>query len=343
MKPKEIIADEEAKQTIAVAKENLSRKEADASMESASSKGNRTTTVSKNLINNAEVDVETTLLSRQEKQAVEKHERLSPHLMFEIIRRDGLEEMQRPVKALIYSGIVAGILVSLSFICYAVLLAVLPKTEWSNVIAKWGYSVGFIIVILGRMQLFTENTITTVVPIFKPFQWIKVWVTFKLWMIVFLSNLIGTTIAATYLSIPGAMNPEFTQELLHISHHVTSMSIWENFIRGIPAGILIASIVWMMPNARGFSIFLIGILTYFISLGDFTHVVVGSTEMAYAIMHGQANIMQYFFQFLIPTGLGNIIGGTAIFTVLVYGQIKEELPLKKFHSSHSTQSMSKYE
>ncbi len=278
------------------------------------------------------IKVETTKLSHNERVIVEEHERLSPHLIFEIIRRDGLEEMQRPIKALIFSGIVAGIVISFSFYCLAVLSAMLPHdSSWTPIISKWGYTVGFIIVILGRMQLFTENTITTVIPIFKPFQWSKVLTVLSLWGVVFISNLVGTTIAANYLSIPSAIDPAISTQLLHIADHVSSFSASQNFLRGIPAGILIAAVVWMMPSSRSFSIFVIGLLTYFIALGDFTHVVVGSTEMAYAVIHGHASLFQYFFQFLIPTGLGNIFGGTAIFTILVYSQIKEELPLQHLH------------
>lgn len=272
-------------------------------------------------------------LSHSERVIVEEHERLSPHLIFEIIRRDGLDELHRPTRSLIFSGIIAGIMISFSFFANAVLAALLPPTPWLNIIAKWGYTVGFVIVILGRMQLFTENTITTVVPVLKPFTWETLFKCARLWGIVLLSNLFGTALAALYLSNTTAIDPAFTVAMTEISDHVLHFTAMENFVRGIPAGILIAALVWMIPSARGFSLFLIGVVTYFIALGDFTHVVVGSTELAYALFNGHADIFHYIFQFLIPTGLGNILGGTGIFTVLVYAQIQEELPLIKFHCS----------
>ena len=42
---------------------------------------------------------EVSKLSCQEQVVLEEHERLSPHLLFEIIRRDGDEELSRPAKA----------------------------------------------------------------------------------------------------------------------------------------------------------------------------------------------------------------------------------------------------
>ena len=64
--------------------------------------------------------------------------------------------------------------------------------------------------------------------------------------------------------------------------------------------------------------------TYFIAIGGFAHVVVGSGEAAYAVLMGDSSVYDYFFRFLIPTGLGNIIGGTGIFTLLVSAQVKVE-------------------
>lgn len=85
-----------------------------------------------------------------------------------------------------------------------------------------------------------------------------------------------------------------------------SVGAIDNIYRGIPAGILIAAIVWMIPMSRGFSFFTVLTFTYFISIGGFSHVVVGSCEAAYDVLVGNSSVADYFFKFLIPTGLGNI-------------------------------------
>ncbi len=81
----------------------------------------------------------------------------------------------------------------------------------------------------------------------------------------------------------------------------------ENIFRGIPAGIIIAVLVWIAPQTKNFRLGTIIFLVYFIALGDFAHVVVGSCEMAFEIIEGDANFFEYFFRFLIPTGIGNIV------------------------------------
>lgn len=268
---------------------------------------------------------ESSKLSCQEQVVLEEHERLSPHLLFEIIRRDGEEELSRPARALLFSGFIAGILISFSFLFKAVLTIYLPDKPWSNLITSIGYTTGFIVVILGRLQLFTENTITTMIPLFKDFSKVKFLRVMRLWGLVLLANLIGTFLAAIFLSTPIFVTSELAAALHGMASHVVAMTPIENIIKGIPAGILIAAIVWMMPLSRSFSFFLILFFTYFISLGNFAHVVVGSGELAYEVINGGASLYDYFVRFLIPTGFGNILGGTLVFTLLIYAQVCEEL------------------
>ena len=270
-------------------------------------------------------EIASSKLSCQEQVVLEEHERLSPHLLFEIIRRDGEEELSRPTKALLFSGFIAGILISFSFLFKAVLTIYLPDKPWSNLITCIGYTTGFILVILGRLQLFTENTITTMIPLFKDFSAVKFLNIMRLWGLVLFANLVGTFCAAIFFSLPTFVTPELATALHGIASHVVALTPMENIVKGIPAGILIAAIVWMMPLARSFSLFLIFFFTYFISLGNFAHVVVGSGELAYEVINGGAGLYDYIFRFLIPTGFGNILGGTLVFTVLIYAQVSREL------------------
>ncbi|PJG85103.1 formate/nitrite transporter family protein [Conservatibacter flavescens] len=270
-------------------------------------------------------ELDTSNLSRRDKMAIEEHERLSPRLLYEIIRQDGIEELTRPTKALVFSGITAGLVVTFSFIFKAIFTAYMPDEPWAPLISNMGYTVGFLLVILGRMQLFTENTITTVVPLFSPLSMKKIVAVARLWFIVLVSNLIGTTLAALFLQNSHVLNPNFFEALNDIAHHVKGFSVSDNIWKGIPAGILIASIVWMMPTVNSGKFLMIFFFIYLIALGDFAHVVVGSAEMAYLVFRGEASLYDYFITFLLPTGLGNILGGTVVFTMMIYGQVNDEI------------------
>jgi len=264
-------------------------------------------------------------LSWREKMAVEEHEKLSPRLVYEIIRRDGAEELDRPTAALIFSGIAAGLVISFSFVFIAIIASYIPTDAiWTDLITNFGYTIGFLIAILGHMQLFTENTITTVVPLFKPFSLDKLRAVGRLWGIVILCNIIGTALASLFFLTTDLFTPDIDKALDELAHHVASFSAIQNLLKGVMSGLLIAALVWMLPSVSN-KFLVIFFMTYLIGLGDFTHVVVGSTEMSYLVWQGEASLGEYLFNFLIPTTIGNIIGGTGVFTLLIYGQVTEEL------------------
>ncbi|EPQ3971412.1 formate/nitrite transporter family protein [Acinetobacter baumannii] len=264
-------------------------------------------------------------LSWREKMAVEEHEKLSPRLVYEIIRRDGAEELDRPTAALIFSGIAAGLVISFSFVFKAIIASYIPTDAiWTDLITNFGYTIGFLIAILGHMQLFTENTITTVVPLFKPFTLDKLRAVGRLWGIVILCNIIGTGLASLFFLTTDLFTPNIDKALDELAHHVGSFSATQNLLKGVMSGLLIAALVWMLPSVSN-KFLVIFFMTYLIGLGDFTHVVVGSTEMSYLVWQGEASLGEYMFNFLIPTTIGNIIGGTGVFTLLIYGQVTEEL------------------
>jgi len=137
-----------------------------------------------------------------EEESVEDAMGLSPKLIYEVIRREGEEELARTNRSLIWSGIAAGILISLSVLGEAVLRTYLPDSKSSYLIENLGYSLGFLAVIMGRMQLFTENTITTVLPVMHEGTLRALGRMLRLWGIVLLANVVGAfAAAALFLSL----------------------------------------------------------------------------------------------------------------------------------------------
>tara|TARA_R110002049_G_scaffold117332_2_gene270479 strand:- start:55581 stop:56426 length:846 start_codon:yes stop_codon:yes gene_type:complete len=250
---------------------------------------------------------------------------LSPKLIYEVIRRDGEEEMARSHRSLIWSGISAGMLISLSVLGEAIFRTYLPDTPSRFLIENLGYSLGFLAVIMGRMQLFTENTITTVLPVMQARSWGALGRMLRLWGIVLAANVVGAfTVAALFVFTP-ALPPNIMPAIVELSQHATGMTAAEGFWRAIPAGIIVALIVWMLPQADEAAFFLILVFTWLIAAGDFTHIVAGSVEMAVLILKGSLGAAQAIFGFFLPVLLGNIIGGTLIFTLVAWGQVRDDL------------------
>ena len=228
-------------------------------------------------------------LPKNERSVLHEHAPLPPRMIFNIIRQEGEEELERPFQALAFSGLAAGILVSFSFLFRSIFHMHMGTSPMEPLVSCLGYTVGFIIVILGRMQLFTENPITTIIPLLSEWSWTRFFEVVRLWVTVFLFNIIGTAIAAAFYSNPYTLSPEIEVAMHEVATNVLQLEPIENILRGIPAGILIAAIVWISPQTKYFRFVMIMFLVYFIALGDFAHVVVGSCEMAYIVMAADAN------------------------------------------------------
>lgn len=220
----------------------------------------------------------------------------------------------------------AGISISTSVLVEGILHAALPDAGWSELVQGLGYSIGFLIVILGRQQLFTENTITPVLPIMARFSMGKFRSMLKLWAIVLLANLVGTMIAVLFADLIALVSPEQLESMRAVSREaVTGKPPGEFFLRAIPAGFFIAALVWMLPSSKGFEIWVILIITWVIAVGGFAHVIVGSAEAFLLLINGELGVLAVFAGYLLPVLLGNIIGGTALFSALAYAQVREEI------------------
>jgi formate/nitrite transporter FocA (FNT family) len=260
-----------------------------------------------------------------ERETVEKRKSPPARVVHEVIRQQGIEELERPTESLFWSGVAAGVAIWLSLIAQAALMVRLPDSPWKPTLAAFGYSVGFVVVILGRLQLFTESTIVAVLPLATNLSWRNLARTLRLWALVFAANMTGTLVVALILPRAGLVSGAQLQAMLEIAGHLTEMSPGSAFARGIPAGFILATVAWLLPNARGQEIWIVTLLTYIVSLAGFSHVIAGSAETWLLVTTGQAGLGFALFGFILPALAGNIIGGTGLFAVLAHAQVRSEL------------------
>ena len=266
------------------------------------------------------------VISDSEAETVEKRSRLPAPLIYEIVRRMGEEEMERPATSLWWSGIAAGLSISFSLLAQAIFRAHLPDTPRRLLLTSLGYPVGFLIVVLARQQLFTENTITPVLPLAANFTAANFVRLARLWTIVFAANMTGTAAAAVFCTLPPVLTPELRDVMLDISLNILQTSWVESFFRAISAGFLIAAMVWLIPSAEAAAFHVIALMTYLIGVGGFQHIVAGSVEAFLLVANGQLGLGHMLVSFAAPVLLGNIVGGTVLFTLIAHAQVMREIP-----------------
>jgi formate/nitrite transporter FocA (FNT family) len=241
-----------------------------------------------------------------------------------VVREEGDAEIRRSFNALFWSGNAAGLSMGFSLLTLAILQSTLPQERWAQAVAAPGYCVGFIIVILGRQQLFTESTLTAMLPLFVHRDVKTLLAVMRLWGIVLLANLLGTTLVAWILSLPGVFDTPTHEAMRHIGIEIVHSGNLAGIVKAVFAGWLIALMVWVLPSARSARLFVILILTYVVSVGHFPHIVAGSVEAAFAVFNGDAGILDYFGGFLFPVLLGNTLGGIALAALLNHAPLAGE-------------------
>lgn len=268
--------------------------------------------------------VKVELTGKERKQVAE---RIKPTAMVvhETIRREGEHELLRPISSLAFSALAAGLSMGFSLVAEGLIRSALPDTPWRPLISKLGYSVGFLIVVLGRQQLFTENTLTPVLPLLTRRNLATLWRVLRLWAVVLAGNLAGALIFATVIGHSEIFKPEVKQTFLAIGFEAISAGFWTTLIRGIFAGWLVGLMVWLLPMAETSRVFIIVLLTYLIGIGSLAHIIAGSIEVLYVVTTGSAPWYTYVTGFFLPTLIGNMIGGGALVGILNHAQVAAEV------------------
>jgi formate-nitrite transporter family protein len=254
----------------------------------------------------------------------EAAEKSSPtaHVVYEAIRMEGRHELERQPSSLAWSGLAAGLSMGFSFVAQAVLEYHLPDTGWRPLLANFGYSIGFLMVILGRQQLFTENTLTVILPLLQQKTGRDLLKVARLWSVVLATNLLGGLIFAWVLAKSSAFEPDVQSAFGALAGGVGEHPFGVMVLRGVYAGWLIALMVWLLPAAESARIWIIIIVTYMVGICHFPHVIAGATEVFYLAFTGGRAWSDVFAGFLAPTFIGNTLGGVTLVAALAYAQIK---------------------
>ncbi|WP_426768342.1 formate/nitrite transporter family protein [Erwinia aphidicola] len=243
----------------------------------------------------------------------------------EQIRQEGEKELERDGLALLFSAIAAGLSMGASLMAKGIFQANLHDVPGGFLLENLGYTFGFIIVIMARQQLFTENTVTAVLPIMHKPSGSNLLLLLRLWGLVLVGNLVGTALAALAFTHMPIFDDAVRSAFVSISQKVMENTPGEMFANAVVSGWIIATMVWMFPSAGGAKIWIIILMTWLVALGDLAHIVVGSVEIFYLVFNGEIPWQQFIWPFALPTLAGNIIGGTFIFALISHAQIRNDM------------------
>lgn len=245
--------------------------------------------------------------------------------LHQAVREEGEEELSRPVASLFWSGLAAGLAINASLITEGALHLATVEGPARKAIVALGYPIGFLVVILGRMQLFTESTITAMLPLVTKPSWWSLSRTLRLWGVVLVANLAGTALAAGAIALGRLGNADLAAAMGEVSMRIVEHDAGATFVNAIPAGFMIAILAWSLPNAREQAFWVILAITYVVALAGFSHSIVGSDEVFLLVFTGKVGAWEGIMGSLVPAILGNLVGGAGIFALLAHAQVRGEM------------------
>ncbi len=260
---------------------------------------------------------------KQETEQRQAEERSSPsgRIVYKAILQEGREELERPTSALFWSGLAAGLSMGFSMITEALLRQHLPESNWQPLVSKFGYSMGFLLVILGRQQLFTENTLTPILPLLLEKSVRTLANVFRLWAVVLTANLLGGLAVACVAMRTSVFDEPMRHQFAEMGREAMQFGFGTVLVRGVFAGWLIALMIWLLPFAEAARVWVIILLTYIVGLAHFSHIIAGSIDIFSLGFAGDRAWGDIVLNYLVPALIGNTIGGVTLVAALNHAQI----------------------
>ncbi len=247
--------------------------------------------------------------------------RLTAPEIFHHVAEDARAELKRSNSTLAFSGLAGGLTLGLTGLSVASIRDMLGPGGWQELVSYLAYPIGFVAVIIGRAQLFTENTLYPVILVLDERRHLRH--VLRLWGVVLASNLVGATLFALLAVKSGALRPGIANQLVQLGTDALQGPAGHIFWSGVIGGWLIALVAWVVTASQWTigQLAVVWILTFVVGVGKFSHCVVTSSEIISAMIAGQVALGTYLQWLMLASG--NIVGGVVIVSVLNYGQVRE--------------------
>jgi formate/nitrite transporter FocA (FNT family) len=247
--------------------------------------------------------------------------RLTAAEIFAVAVQTGEDELKRSSAGLALSGLAAGLGMGLTGLGSAtVLVAAGTHAPWAQLLAALLYPLGFVVVIVGRAQLFTENTLFPVILALDRRRHVRN--TLRLWAVVFVANVLGALLFAILAMKTPSLSGELRGQLTWLGEHTTSGGFAHVFWAGVIGGWIIALMAWLVSAARFTvgQVMLVYLMTFVVGAAHLAHCIAGSGEALSAVLAGDVSGGGYLL-WLLGATFGNTVGGVLMVSLLNYGQV----------------------
>lgn len=242
--------------------------------------------------------------------------------IYATVEEEGRDNLSRASIGLAFSGFGAGLNISFGALA---MFSVAGLTGGVGLAAIAVYPLGFLMVVLGRSQLFTETTVAPVTVVLtngrrNPRCIVN---TLRLWVVVLASNLLGALVSAAAISYTRVLDAGAFELLLHEVVGKMDIDALSTTLYGVYGGWVVALMAWLVAASHDTigKAFVIWATAIIIPAGGLPHSIAGSAEVLIGVLANEVRFFEYLTSFLFPTVLGNTIGGVFFVSLLNYAQI----------------------
>ncbi|WP_410767329.1 formate/nitrite transporter family protein [Haloferax sp. DFSO60] len=252
-------------------------------------------------------------------------DRFSTDEIFQRVVATADEEVDSRTIKLYLSGLAAGFAITLTFFLYATTKAAFPN-DTTGLLAPLLYPLGFVYIIMGRYQLYTENTLTPVTLVLTRVASIPSLL--RVWVSVLAGNLSGAIVGTFVLANTGVFSLAAAGAAVTIGFDGIQTPWWDLVFKAMFAGWLVAGLVWLEHAVRDSisRVVLVYLVIYAIPASGLYHIVVSSADVFYLVFTGNVALATGLWEFVVPVLLGNTIGGVFLVTIINYGQTQNRFP-----------------
>lgn len=227
-------------------------------------------------------------------------------------------------RELFFSGLAGGFAIAITFLLYVSLYGAF---DGRPVVSQLLYPLGFVYIILGGYQLYTENTLPPVALVLERLASLPLLL--AVFLVVLAGNALGAILGAILFSTTGVVSGDAAQAGIFLGEQALELSVIDLFFKALVAGFLVAGVVWMDFAADSTVARLILIYLTFLSIpvAGLYHVVVSFTELIFFVLETSGSLVELGRQlgdglltFILPVLLGNTLGGILLVTVVNYYQ-----------------------
>lgn len=249
-------------------------------------------------------------------------DRFSVDEIYQRVVAGAVEEVNVGLRELFFSGLAAGFSIALTFLLHAAFVG--QFGEEAALAGAALYPLGFIYIIVGNYQLYTENTLPPVMLVLERLA--SVPRLLRIWVVVFLANAVGAGIGAYVLANTGVLSTAAVEAAVGFGTEGLETAWWDLFHKGVFAGFVVAGVVWLDYAARDTISRIVLVYLAFLTIptAGLYHSVVTSADMMFLVFEGQIGVITGTVEFLAPVVLGNTLGGVVLVTLVNYAQTSDE-------------------